>query len=361
MSNSMDSPKETDLFENMELLQGGSDNAAYRQLGHAEEQGDDLEEFEILERPLPRFWQSRRCRWMGLICLAIVFLGVAAVLLHWLAPLFLDKVIIPLMIWESTEFSKPVLAVVLVCSLAIFPMFILPSGPSMWLSGMMFGYGLGFLIIMSGTMIGQTLPYFIGQWLLHDRIQMWLTKYPKKAAVLRVAEQGGWFQQVRTIMLLRVSPFPYPLFNYVITVTNIKYGPYIVGSICGMVPEAFITIYSGRLLFTLAEIKHKNRHITPLEIAYNIVGACIAAATAITATIYGRRALKELELKEAAEREASGQLSQPMTDILSQSPPSFKHPITWTGNSSSDASQPLAQSLEDFPPSMSELPTHSKK
>lgn len=82
------------------------------------------------------------------------------------------QVIIPLMIWESTEFSKPVLAVVLVCSLAIFPMFILPSGPSMWLSGMMFGYGLGFLIIMSGTMIGQTLPYFIGQWLLHDRIQV---------------------------------------------------------------------------------------------------------------------------------------------------------------------------------------------
>lgn len=82
------------------------------------------------------------------------------------------QVIIPLMIWESTEFSRPVLAVVLVCSLAIFPMFILPSGPSMWLSGMMFGYGLGFLIIMSGTMIGQTLPYFIGQWLLHDRIQV---------------------------------------------------------------------------------------------------------------------------------------------------------------------------------------------
>lgn len=82
------------------------------------------------------------------------------------------QVIIPLMVWESTEFSRPVLAVVIVCSLAFFPMFIFPSGPSMWLSGMMFGYGYGFLIIMGGTTIGQSLPYFIGHWLLHDRIQV---------------------------------------------------------------------------------------------------------------------------------------------------------------------------------------------
>jgi uncharacterized membrane protein YdjX (TVP38/TMEM64 family) len=82
------------------------------------------------------------------------------------------QVIIPLIIWESTKFSRPVLAVVIVCSLALFPIVILPSGPSMWLSGMMFGYGYGFLIIMGGTTIGQTLPYFIGHWLLHDRIQV---------------------------------------------------------------------------------------------------------------------------------------------------------------------------------------------
>ncbi|KAG0611415.1 hypothetical protein M758_7G139400 [Ceratodon purpureus] len=352
VSHSMGSPRTSDLFENMELLQGGSEDAEYRPLGHTEQnlgEEDDLEEFDVSERPRPRFWSRRWFWWAGLICLAIVGLGVAAVILHWVAPLFLEKIIIPLMVWESTEFSRPILAVVIVCSLALFPMFILPSGPSMWLSGMMFGYGFGFLIIMSGTTIGQTLPYFIGHWLLHDRIQMWLAKYPKRAAVLRVAEQGGWLQQVRTIMLLRVSPFPYPLFNYCVTATNIKYGPYIIGSIFGMVPEAFITIYSGRLLSTLADIRHKKRQITPVEIVYNVVGACIAATTAITATIYGRRALKEMEMKEAAEREASEQLSQPMTNIVTESP-SFKHPSAWNGHGSPHAPQPLARSLEDFPP-----------
>lgn len=58
-----------------------------------------------------------------------------------------------------------------------------------------------------------------------------------------MAEQGNGFYQFRSIAILRVSPFPYPWLNYVITGTNITYGPYIAGSMAGMVPEAFITIY----------------------------------------------------------------------------------------------------------------------
>jgi uncharacterized membrane protein YdjX (TVP38/TMEM64 family) len=229
------------------------------------------------------------------------------------------QVIIPLLVWESKEFTRPVLAVVLVFSMAIFPIFLFPSGPSMWLTGMVFGYGLGFLIIMVGTTIGQTFPYWIGRWALHNRIQTWLQKYPKKAAVLQVAEQGGWVHQARTIALLRVSPFPYPLFNYAVTATKIKFAPYIGGSILGMIPEAFITIYSGKLLSTLAEAQNHKRAFTPVEIAYNVVGACVALTIAITGTLYGRRALQELELKEAAEREAKSQLSQSMVDVVSDS------------------------------------------
>ena len=100
---------------------------------------------------------------------------------------------------------------------------------------------------------------------------------------------------------------------------------------------------------TLADIKHKKRQITPVEIVYNVVGACIAATTAITATIYGRRALQEMELKEAAEREASEQLSQPITTIVTESA-SLKHPRAWNGHPAPDVPQPLSRSLDDFPP-----------
>lgn len=81
------------------------------------------------------------------------------------------QVLFPLMQWEATAFGRPVLAIVLIASLALFPVFLIPSGPSMWLAGMIFGYGLGFVIIMVGTTIGMVLPYWVGL-LFRDRIHV---------------------------------------------------------------------------------------------------------------------------------------------------------------------------------------------
>lgn len=84
---------------------------------------------------------------------------------------YFDQVLIPILQWEATAFGRPTLAIVLVASLALFPVFLIPSGPSMWLAGMIFGYGIGFVIIMVGTTIGMLLPYWIGL-LFRDRIHV---------------------------------------------------------------------------------------------------------------------------------------------------------------------------------------------
>jgi len=76
-----------------------------------------------------------------------------------------------MMEWEATAFGRPVLSLVLTASLALFPVFLIPSGPSMWLAGMIFGYGIGFVIIMVGTTIGMVLPYLIGL-VFRDRIHV---------------------------------------------------------------------------------------------------------------------------------------------------------------------------------------------
>ncbi|KAL3701070.1 hypothetical protein R1sor_019092 [Riccia sorocarpa] len=289
----------------VELQRSGQD-ADYVRLGNQENDLEmEMEEFELLVPEENRFWRTRRWWWFKLVGFSLVLVGGGAAFAIWLVPLLLDKVIIPMMVWEAREFSRPVLAIVLIISLAIFPIFIFPSGPSMWLTGMIFGYGYGFLIIMAGTFFGQTFPYIIGRWLLHDKIQDFLKRWPKKAAVLRIAEQGSWFSQFRVIAVLRVSPFPYPWFNYAMSGTNITYGPYIAGSMAGMVPEAFITIYSGRLLKSLADLKNRDRPLTWPEIIHYMVSFTIAVSTAVAVTIYGRRALQELELQEAAERDAA--------------------------------------------------------
>ncbi|BAT77272.1 hypothetical protein LR48_Vigan01g319600 [Vigna angularis] len=247
----------------------------------------------LLPRPESRlksfWWWIKSFLW----CVVIVIL--AFILIRWGVPLFFEKVIYPFMEWEATAFGRPVLAMILVASLALFPVFLIPSGPSMWLTGMIFGYGLGFVIIMVGTTIGMVLPYLIGL-PFRDRIHRWLKRWPRNAAMIRLAGEGNWFHQFQVVALFRVSPFPYTIFNYAVVVTNMRFWPYICGSVAGMVPEAFIYIYSGRLLKTLADAQHRKHHLTTVEIVYNIISFIIAIITTIAFTVYAKKTLNELKL-----------------------------------------------------------------
>ncbi|KAL5196786.1 hypothetical protein ABZP36_000298 [Zizania latifolia] len=201
--------------------------------------------------------------------------------------------------WEARSFGRPVLALVLIASLALFPVVLLPSSPSMWLTGIIFGYGFGFLIIMAGTSIGMSIPYLIGS-LFRDCLHVWLEKkWPREIALVRLAAKGSWFKQFRVVALLRISPFPYAMLNYAVTVTQIKFSPYICGSVVGMVPEAFVNIYSGRLILTLADLKYrKHRRMTTVEIIYNAISVTVAVLIAIGFTIYARKALDGIQSSE---------------------------------------------------------------
>ncbi|XP_051145541.1 uncharacterized protein LOC127261294 [Andrographis paniculata] len=235
-----------------------------------------------------------RTWWIKAIIWCIIAIILTFVLVKWGMPFLVEKVLFPILQWEATAFGRPVLALVIVASLALFPVFLIPSGPSMWLAGMIFGYGLGFVIIMVGTTIGMILPYLIGL-LFRDRIHQWLKRWPQNAAMLRLAAEGSWFHQFRVVALFRISPFPYTIFNYAIVVTDMRFWPYLCGSIAGMIPEAFIYIYSGRLIRTLADVQYRNHHLTPVEIIYNTVSFVVAIITTIAFTVYAKKTLKAAE------------------------------------------------------------------
>ncbi|KAL6329244.1 hypothetical protein AAG906_014856 [Vitis piasezkii] len=246
--------------------------------------------------------------WIKALIFCVVNIIFLLIFLKWGAPFMFEKILLPIMHWEATAFGRPVLAFVLVASLALFPVLLIPSGPSMWLAGMIFGYGLGFVIIMIGTTIGMVLPYLIGL-LFRDRIHQWLKRWPQKAAMIRLAGEGSWFHQFRVVALFRVSPFPYTIFNYAIVVTSMTFWPYLWGSIAGMVPEAFIYIYSGRLIRTLADVQYGNQHLTTLEIIYNIISFIVAIITTVAFTIYAKRALNVLKMEANGEEASTSELS----------------------------------------------------
>lgn len=280
--------------------------------GNAESRGqlkEDNEYVRLVVNDQPNSWESnslltqeqtRRSYltwWIKASILCVLSLIVLFGFVKWGMPFLFEKVLIPILQWEATAFGRPVLALVLVASLALFPVFLIPSGPSMWLAGMIFGYGLGFVIIMAGTTIGMVLPYLIGL-LFRDRIHQWLQRWPQKAEMIRLAGEGCWLHQFQVVALFRVSPFPYTIFNYAVVVTKMRFWPYLWGSIAGMIPEAFIYIYTGRLIRTFADVQYGNHHLTTVEIVYNVISLIIAIITTVVFTVYAKRALNGLTTTE---------------------------------------------------------------
>ncbi|XP_010433980.1 PREDICTED: uncharacterized protein LOC104718021 [Camelina sativa] len=235
--------------------------------------------------------------------LSILFIVLAALAIVgyiWIGPLIMDKELIPIIQWEIRTFTHPVCGLLVFASVAIFPTLLLPSTPSMWIAGMTFGYGYGFLLIISAAAVGVSLPYFIGQLFCH-KIQGWLERYPDQAAVLRAAGEGNWLHQFRLVTLIRVSPFPYILYNYCAVATRVKYGPYITGSLIGMVPEVFVAIYTGILVRTLAEASSaEEQGLSVTQVILNIIGFLATVATTILITKYAKRQLETMKKEEEA-------------------------------------------------------------
>lgn len=264
--------------------------------------------------------------WIKAIIWCILTVIIVLVFIKWGTPFLFEKILIPILHWEATAFGRPVLAIVLVASLALFPVLLIPSGPSLWLAGMIFGYGLGFVIIMAGTTVGMMLPYFVGL-LFRDRIHQWLKRWPQKAAMIRLVGEGSWFHQFRVVAVFRISPFPYTIFNYAVVVTEMRFWPYFWGSIAGMIPESFVYMYSGRLMRTLADVQYGNHHMTTFEIVYNVISFIIAVVTIVAFTVYAKRTLRQLESTEEDNGEGStsnrGRLELEALPLQNSKLPSF--------------------------------------
>ncbi|KAL6968938.1 hypothetical protein U1Q18_047217, partial [Sarracenia purpurea var. burkii] len=122
-----------------------------------------------------------------------------------------------------------------------------------------------------------------------------LEKYPKKASILRLAGEGNWFNQLRAVALIRISPFPYIIYNYCAVATHVKYGPYLLGSLIGMVPEVFIAIYTGIFIRTLADASHHPQSLSAPQIIFNVLGFFAMVATTVFITMYAKGRLKKLQ------------------------------------------------------------------
>lgn len=106
--------------------------------------------------------------------------------------------------------------------------------------GLMIGAGavLGplpaFLALFTSKLAAAATAFALARGVLHERATRWLERAPKLKTVLAdTGKNGGW----KFVVLMRLSPFPGFLLNYLLSLTGVGFSHYLLGTVVGIAPS----------------------------------------------------------------------------------------------------------------------------
>lgn len=135
------------------------------------------------------------------------------------------------------------------------------------LSGPIFGFWKGALLVIISSNLGCQLTFFISRFMGRDFVKRFIKEDSMADRISRKIENNGFL----VMLYLRILPiFPFNGVNYVSGLTNIRYRDYTLASFIGMLPGTLVYVY---LSATAADIKD------------NPVGLIISIGTLILFTV----------------------------------------------------------------------------
>lgn len=135
----------------------------------------------------------------------------------------------------------------------------------------------GFPLVVLSATLAAAVAFLLGRYVAHARVNRWINGKPKLLALNNAVSDEGW----RVVGLMRLSPvIPYGLQNYLFSVTHIKFVPYVVATLVGIMPASALYVYIG----SLGQVIGKAGALQWLLVLAGL------AATAVVAWIVGRRA-----------------------------------------------------------------------
>ena len=178
-------------------------------------------------------WLAKYWKWIALAIL-LVTLSTAAAFLpvkDWVAA-FSD--------WVRT--LGPVGVVVFIGAYALATVLFLPGWIFTVAAGLVYGVAGGTAVALAGAVIGSTLAFLCGRYLVRKRVEAATKGNEKFSAIDKAIGDQGW----KIVGLLRLSPLiPFNLSNYFYGVTSVRFLPYVLASAVGMLPGTLLYAYLG--------------------------------------------------------------------------------------------------------------------
>lgn len=184
--------------------------------------------------------------------------------------------------------------VVFIAVYAIATVLFLPGWIFTVAAGLVFGVIGGTAVALSGAIIGCSLAFLCGRYLVRKRVESATKGNKKFRAIDEAIGKQGW----KIIGLLRLSPLiPFNLSNYFYGVTAVKFLPYLLASAVGMLPGTLLYAYLGGA--GKAGLGGGDQHQSPLK--YVLLGVGLLATIAVTIFV-SRLAKKALSKSEVGKK-----------------------------------------------------------
>ncbi len=127
---------------------------------------------------------------------------------------------------------------------------LVPTQPFALVSGLVFGPAKGALVTLVGTATAASIAFSVakgpaGKTMSSLAARLEGNGSEASGALERVLGDGvadmDWRKQILSVVVLRISPVvPFSISNYLLGLTGLKFGPFLVGTLLGMAPWSIL-------------------------------------------------------------------------------------------------------------------------
>jgi uncharacterized membrane protein YdjX (TVP38/TMEM64 family) len=157
-------------------------------------------------------------------------------------------------------------------------------------AGFLFGFTGGLAISVLSIAASSAAAFVLGRSIARARVKRIIADRPRLAAVDGAIREKGW----KVVALLRVNPVvPYGPLNYVLAASSVRFLPYMIGTLIGMLPDTLVYVALGSAGHLLLDPSRRS------AAQWALLGVGVAA-TAVATVVIARAARRKLPREDAS-------------------------------------------------------------
>lgn len=165
---------------------------------------------------------------------------------------------------------------------------VLPGAILTLAAGFAYGPLWGLAVASPASVLAATCAFLLGRTRLRGWVSRRIGTSPRGRALDAAMEREGF----RLVLLLRLSPlFPFSVLNYLLSLSKVSLGTYVVASAIGMLPGTALYVYLGSLAPAAAEVAATGTGRSSAAVVLYAVGLVATVAAVVIATRTARKAL----------------------------------------------------------------------